>query len=222
MSALKSLFIREYRLAFRSRAEVATQLVFALLVTALFPLALGPAPDNLQKLSPGLLTLAVLFTQFLGFDKLYAQDAASGTLDVIANSRLSLLAYALVKTLARWLNAALPLLVFSPLLALMLNMNPEKIPAAIAALSLASLCITLAGSAASAFTLGAQRGFLLPLLVMPLCVPALIFCASLAENGFASPAGRQAAFFLGAMMFLYLCICPPLAAAALRADIEAS
>jgi heme exporter protein B len=222
MSALRSLFMREWRLAFRNRAEVATQLVFALLVTALFPLALGPSPETLTKFGPGLLTLAVLFTQFLGFERVFAADAQTGTLDVIENSRLSFLAYALTKIATRWLFSGIPLLIFSPILAIMLNVDPAKIPACVAALALASLAITLAGSAASAFTLGAQRGFLLPLLLMPLCVPVLIFCASLAEHGFDAAAGRQAAFFLGAIVFLYISLCPPLAAAALKAEVEAS
>jgi heme exporter protein B len=222
MSALKSLFIREVHLALRTRAEVATQLVFALLVTSLFPLGLNPSPETLRHFAPGYLVLAVLFTEFLGFEKLFAQDAQSGTLDVIANSRLSFMGYALVKTATRWLVHALPLIAFSPVLGLMLNLAPENIPATLLALTLASLCITLAGSAAAALTLGAQRGFLLPLLLMPLCVPVLIFAAHLAAEGLDAASGRQAALFLGALALLYSCICPPLTAAALRAEVEAS
>jgi heme exporter protein B len=222
MSAFLSLLKRELRLAFRARTEVATQLLFALLVVSLFPLALGPAPENLQKLAAGLLVLALLLTQFLGFDRLFSEDAENGTLDLIATSRLSLFGYAFGKILARWITHGLPLLLVSPLLALLLNAVPEKYLGILSALFLTSLCLTLTGGTLAALTLGARRGFLLPLLLGPLSAPSLIFGVALAENGFGVPAGYQAALFLGSLFFIYLCLGPLLAAQALRSAVESS
>jgi heme exporter protein B len=222
MSAFFALLHREFRLAFRARVEVATQLLFALLVVSLFPLALGPAPEILQNFAVGLLSLALLLTQFLGFDRLFSEDAENGTLDLVANSRLSFLGYASGKILARWVTHVFPLLLASPLLALLLNTAPEKYPALLASLFLVSLCLNLVGGVLAAVTLGARRGFLLPLLLGPLSAPALIYGVGLAEHGFGTPAGHQAALFLGSVFFLYLCLAPAFAASALRSAVESS
>ncbi|MBI3418847.1 MAG: heme exporter protein CcmB [Proteobacteria bacterium] len=222
MSAFFALIRREIRLYARGKAEMATGLAFAFLFITLFPLALGPAPEILKTLAPALLSLAVLFTQFLGIERLYADDLEEGSLDLITLSGLPLAVYALCKTLLRWGAQTLPLLLVSPILAIMLGTEFEAIPSILAALTLMSLCIALAGAGGAALVLGARRGFLLPLLLVPLCAPALIFCASLAESGLSAEAGKQAALFLGALFFLYLCLFPPLIAAALRSAVEAS
>jgi heme exporter protein B len=213
---------RETSLTFRNLAEVATQLLFALLITMLFPLALGGEPGMLAKLAPGLLTLALLLSCFLGFERLFSGDFEEGSLDIIAQSKLPLPLYALIKTLARWVGYALPLIIISPLLAFMLGMAATKLTGLTLALLLASLALYLAGMAAGALTLGARRGFLLPLLLGPLCLPVLVFCVALAENGLDEAAGRQAALFLGSLCFFYLCLFTPLTGAALKSAVESA
>src|SRR5262249_46240044 len=126
------------------------------------------------------------------------------------------------KIFARWTTHALPLLILSPMLALMLGALPGHLWPMICALALLTLATYLAGATAAALTLGSRRGFLLPLLLAPLSTPLLIFCVSLAANGFGGPAGIRAALFFGGLFLLYLCAAPPLCAAALRSAVEAS
>ncbi len=224
MSAFCALLLRDFRLLPRRRTEIFLPLLFAFLVVSLFPLALGPDAAGLKNLAPGLLCIAALLTQFLGLERLFADDAESGALDLVALSPLPLSLYALSRMLARGAAQGLPLVLAAPILALMLNMDAEKIPALMAALALVSLCVTLAGGAVAALTLGARGGggVALPLLLAPLCAPVLIFGSTLAAQGFGTQEGRQAVLYLGSLFFLYLALGPALGAAALRSAVEAS
>jgi heme exporter protein B len=86
-------------------------------------------------------------------------------------------------------------------------------------LALATALLSLLGTLGAALTLGARRGgVLLPLLVLPLAIPAVIFGAAAIE---AASAGLSAAPFLlllGAGVSLAAPLAPLAAGAALQND----
>lgn len=216
-------FIQVERLRlWRQRSDVATRLGFVLLVITLFPFALGPDKDTLARLAAGLLSLALLFAHMLDGARLYAEDKESGVLDSFVAQRFSLSLYALTRASMQMGAQIVCFLFLLPLLLLLLHVPFERfLPFALSA-SLGSMVLTWMNMGFSALLLGARRaGMLLPLLLFPLQIPALVFMTTLATEGF-SGAGLQAFYFLLAESVFCLCLFPFVAGAGLRAAVEAA
>lgn len=169
------LLSREARLLCRRPAELANPLVFFAIVTALFPLAVGPESEQLRNLSPGLLWVAALLAVLLSLDGLFRSDFEDGSLEqwIVSPHPLPLLV--LAKVLAHWLFSGLALVLLSPLLALMLGLPLDCLPALLLSLLFGTPVLSLLGAVGAALTVGLKRGGLLfALLILPLYIPVLI------------------------------------------------
>ena len=169
--------------------------------------------------TPGALLAAALLAALLPLDRLFGADAEDGTLDQLLLSGLGPAAVAAAKAAAHWLTTGLPLLLATPVAAAMLNLPVEAWPAAMAALGLAAGFLSLLGTAGAALTLGARRGgVLLPLLVLPLAIPAVIFGAAGIEAAAAGLEARPYLLLLAALLAAALPLAPLAAGAALRTE----
>src|SRR6218665_1294068 len=169
------LIAREARLLFRRPAELVNPLVFFAIVIALFPLAVGPETNLLQRLSPGLVWVAALLAVLLSLDGLFRSDFEDGSLEqwVLSSHPLPLLV--LAKVLAHWLFSGLALVLLAPLLALMLGLPTRCLPVLLLSLLLGTPVLSLLGAVGAALTVGLKRGgLLLALLILPLYIPVLI------------------------------------------------
>jgi heme exporter protein B len=210
---------RELRLALRHPADSLAAVMFFVIVCALFPFGVGPAPETLARLAPGALLAAGLLAALLPLDRLWGAEAEDGSLDQLLLSGLPPMVLALAKAVGHWLTTGAPLLVATPIAAAMLNLAPEAWGAAVLALALATAVLSLFGTAGAALTLGARRGgVLLPLLVLPLAIPVVIFGAAAIEAASAGLPARPYLLLLGALLALALPLAPLAAGAALRAD----
>lgn len=216
---MRALLGRELRLALRHPADTLSAVLFFVLVAALFPFGVGPSPELLARLAPGALLAAALLAALLPLDRLWGADAEDGTLDQLLLSGLHPAAVAAVKALAHWLTTGLPLVAATPVAAALLNLPVAAWGAALLALALASALLSALGTAGAALTLGARRGgVLLPLLVLPLAIPVVIFGAAAIE---AAATGLEARPFLlleAALLALALPLAPLAAGAALRGE----
>ncbi|HEV2300489.1 MAG TPA: heme exporter protein CcmB [Stellaceae bacterium] len=216
MNVFAGLICHELRLALRQGADTALVLGFFVLAIVLFPLGVGPEPELLRRIGPGIIWTAALLAALLSLDRLFRVDYEDGSLELIALSSLPLEFAALAKCAAHWLMAGLPLVVASPFLALLVDIRPRAIPVLVLSLLLGTPGLSLVGGVAAALTLGARRqGILLALLVLPLYVPSLIFGAGASEAAARADLLLLAAFSLGA-----LALAPWAAAAALRQALE--
>ncbi|MBX6744126.1 MAG: heme exporter protein CcmB [Acetobacteraceae bacterium] len=219
MKAWLALLARELRLALRHPADTLAAVMFFVLVAALFPFGIGPAPEALARLAPGALLASALLAALLPLDRLFGADAEDGSLDQLLLSGLGPAAVAAAKAAAHWLTTGLPLLAATPIAAAMLNLPVEAWPAAIMALGLAAAFLSLLGTAGAALTLGARRGgVLLPLLVLPLAIPAVIFGAAGIEAAAAALSPRPYLLLLAALVAAALPLAPLAAGAALRGE----
>ena len=219
MTAFLALLGRELRLALRHPADTLAAVLFFVLVAALFPFGIGPAPEALARLAPGALLAAALLAALLPLDRMFGADAEDGSLDQLLLSGLPPAAIAAAKAAAHWLTTGLPLLAATPIAAAMLNLPTEAWGAAMLALGLAAGFLSLLGTAGAALTLGARRGgVLLPLLVLPLAIPAVIFGAAGIEAAAAGQAARPYLMLLGALVAAALPLAPFAAGAALRVE----
>ncbi|WP_149539834.1 heme exporter protein CcmB [Siccirubricoccus phaeus] len=219
MKAWLALLARELRLALRHPGDSLAAVLFFVLVAALFPFGIGPAPEALARLAPGALLAAALLAALLPLERMFGADAEDGTLDQLLLSGLGPSAVAAAKAAAHWLTTGLPLLLATPVAAAMLNLPVPAWPAAMAALGMAAGFLSLLGTAGAALTLGARRGgVLLPLLVLPLAIPAVIFGAAGIEAAAAGLSPAPYLLLLGALLAAALPLAPLAAGAALRVE----
>jgi len=214
-----ALLIRELRLAIRHPADTLAAVMFFVLVAALFPFGVGPSPELLARLSPGVLLASALLAALLPLDRLFGAEAEDGSLDQLLLSGLHPAGIAAVKALAHWITTGLPLVIATPLAAALLNLPVEAMAVAMAALGLGSAILSLLGAAGAALTLGARRGgVLLPLLVLPLAIPVMIFGAAAIEAAASGLEARPYLLLEAAMLALAIPLAPLAAGAALRGD----
>lgn len=212
---------RDLTLAYRRPGDVLNPLFFFLVVSSLFPLALGPDETLLAVIGPGVLWVAALLATLLSLNTLYAADLEDGTLDQVVLSPQPLPLLVLARASAQWLSNGLPLLLIAPLAGYSFSLTGEPALVLMASLALGTVSLSLLGGVGAALTVGLHRGTaLLSLLVLPLAVPVLIFGArtvSLAAAGDGYAAGL---YFLAAYAVLALSFAPFAAAAALKISIE--
>jgi len=217
----RSLLLRDLRLAWRRRGDAIQPMLFALLVVLLFALAQGREPRALSSVAGAVLWLAVLLSGQLSIERLFREDAADGSLEQWLLAPVPLAWLCLVRVAGHWLVTSLPLLLASPLLALMLHLPHDQVGLLLASLALGTPLLSLIGGVVAALTVRLGRaGILVALLSLPLYVPVLVFGAGAlvaAGNGVDT---SGALLMLAAMLVAGLVLAPLLTAAALRISLE--
>lgn len=217
MSGALALLRRDLMLALRQGSDAVTALAFFVLATAMFPLGVGPEPAMLARIAAGLLWALALLASLIALERLFLEDYQDGGLDLLVLAPGSLPLLVLAKLAAHWLVAGLPLVLVTPLLALLLQLPGDGIGTLTLALLLGTPTLSLIGAVAAALTLGARRsGLLMPLLVLPLYVPVLIFGAASVDAAVQGTSPIAHLMLLGALLLAALALCPWIAAAALR------
>jgi heme exporter protein B len=221
MRVFRAVLARELRLSVRHGADTLAALLFFLLAASLFPLAIGPAPETLGRIAPGIVWVCALLSALLPLDRLFGADFEDGSLDQLLLSGLPAAALAGAKAAAHWLVTGLPLLLAATPIAVMLRMPEVAIPALLAGLLPGTLLLSLLGTTGAAIVLGARRGgVLLPLLVLPLTTPVLIFGVGAADAVATGLSPRPHLLLLAALLAAALPLCPVAAGAALRSAAE--
>ena len=177
-TACAAMLRRDLTLAWRRRGDIAMPVLYALIVTMLFPFALGPEDTLLQRIAGGVVLVTVLLAMLLALDAMFSSDIEDGSLEQLVMAPQPLALMLGMKILAHWITTALPLIVIAPLMAAMLHLPGAVIPVLLLALLLATPLLSLLGAVLVALTAGTRRsGMLLALMLLPLCVPAVIFAA---------------------------------------------
>ena len=220
-SGLRWALVRDLRLALRSRAELLVQLLFYVIVVSLFPLATTPEKNQLALMGPGVLWVAALLASLLSLPRLFASDYADGTLEQIALSPFPLPALVSGKIVAHWLTTGLPIVVLAPVLGLLYAQDAEALTVLALALLLGTPILSLLGAIGAALTLGLRGGgSLLALLVLPLCVPVLIFGAGAVDAVHAGLGAAANFSLLGAGLLVAIVGAPLAASAAVRIALD--
>jgi heme exporter protein B len=217
VTAFLAVLVRELRLSLRHGADTLAAVLFFLLTGALFPLAIGPAPETLGRIAPGIIWVCALLAALLPLDRLFGADFEDGSLDQLMLCGLPPAALALAKTAAHWLITGLPLLLAAAPLAVMLRMPEQALPALLLGLAPGTMLLSLLGTTVAAIVLGARRGsVLLPLLVLPLTTPVLIFGVAAADAASDGVSPQPHLLLLAALLVAALPLCPVVAGAGLR------
>src|SRR5436189_639568 len=215
MTALLALLLRDTRLAVRVGGGALMGVLFFLLVVTMVPFGVGPDLKLLARIGPAILWIGALLATLLGLDRLLAADHEDGSLDLILTSRAPLELALAVKALAHWLATGLPLVVAAPLLGLFLNIDGLAIAIVALTLLLGTPALTCIGLIGAALAVALERGgLLLPVLVLPLAVPVLVFGISASDAAILHAAPFGAAFLILIALTLISVVVGPFAAAA--------
>jgi len=218
---LLAVLRRDLTLAARRRGDWLIAQFFFVMVASLFPLGVGPEPQMLSRIGPGVLWVAATLASLLSLSRLFADDHRDGSLERMILSPEPTVLLVLGKSLAHWLIYGIPLLIIAPVLGLQFNLPAEVILTLEISLLLGTPILSLLGGVGAALTLGLRGGgVLLTLLILPLYIPALIFGAGAVDGVMAGTGAEAHLSLLGSFLVLSLMIAPWIAAAALRVSLE--
>jgi heme exporter protein B len=212
---------RDLRLAVRHWDQVVQPLIFFVVVTTLFPLAISPALEELRGIAPGVVWVAAMLASLLALESLFRPDVEDGTMEqwVLSGQPLSVLL--LAKTVTHWLLAGLPIVLLAPLVGTALGLPSSSWPVLAGSLALGTGSLSLLGGIGAALTVGVRRGsVLLALLVLPLQMPVLIFGARAVDLAMQGESVAGPLNLLAAMLLLFSSLAPFAMAAAMRISVE--
>ena len=204
----------------RSLLDLISIVGFMILIIILFPLGLGPIKEKLNIVSNAVIWVGLILAIIPSLEKLLQKDFENGWLDQIATSPAPLEIIMLSKAISYWLIMLIPLIITSPIFAILLDMDLKNIPWLVISISAGSLAISLIGLSGSALILGARKGnILLPILIIPLMTPILIFGVGVNEAVKINESPFGNLFLLLALTLIYLVISPFLSALLVRIAI---
>ena len=213
--ALAALFSRDIKIALRVGGGALTGVLFFLAVITLIPFALGPDLALLRRIGPAILWLGALLASLLALDRLFADDQADGSLDLLLTGTTPLELVVATKAVAHWVTTGLPLVIVSPVLGLILNLEGDAILVVFVTLLVGTPALTFIGVIGAALAATLRRGgLLLPILILPLAVPVLIFGVSAANAALIGPVPFGAPFAILCALTLFSMVLGPFAAAA--------
>ncbi|HVG50085.1 MAG TPA: heme exporter protein CcmB [Xanthobacteraceae bacterium] len=222
MQQLLAVLRRDIRVSLRVGGGALMGVLFFLALVALIPFALGPDLALLRRVGPAILWLGALLASLLAVDRLFADDQADGSLDILLTGRAPLELVAAAKAVAHWLTTGLPLVIASPLLGLMLNLEAATIAIVMLTLLVGTPALTFIGLIGAALGVSVRRGgLLLPILILPPAIPVLIFGVSAANAEYVGAASFTTPFTILCALTLFSAVVGPFAAAAtLRHGLE--
>jgi heme exporter protein ccmB len=218
---LFTIIRRELAIAFRKPAEILNPLWFFLMIITLFPLLMGPNPELLGKIAPGIAWVAALLSALLSFERLFKDDYLDGSLEQLMLLPVGLPQVALAKVLAHWLLTGLPLILLSPIAAILLSLEMHVWWALVLTLLLGTPILSCLGAIGVALTVGLRKGgTLLSLLILPLFLPVLIFAAAVLEASTLNMGYSGQLAIIGAILAITLTFSPFAIAGALRISLQ--
>jgi len=212
---------RDLILAWRHRADVLATLFFFIIVTSLFPLGIGPEPQTLQTIAPGIVWVAALLASMLSLGRIFGNDYQDGTLEQLLLTPQPVYLVVLAKVLAHWLVSGVPLVIIAPVLGLQFGLSENGLLTVVVSLMLGTPVLSLIGSIGAALTLGLRAAnVLVALLVLPLYIPVLIFGTGAIQATVNGNWHKAWLLLLGATLVLAFVFAPWATSAALKISVE--
>ncbi|WP_372881305.1 heme exporter protein CcmB [Psychromonas sp.] len=220
-NAFFQVIVKELTGAFRHRSDILNPVWFFIIVVTLFPLGIGTDPALLQRIAPGIVWVAALLAALLSFERLFKDDYIDGSLEQLMLAPYPLAWLVSAKVLAHWLLTGLPVLLVSPLLAAFLALDINTYFALFLTLLIGTPILSLLGAIGVALTVGLRKGgILLSLIMLPLCIPILIFSTMAIDAAAYGQSYIGLLALLGAMLIAAITLAPFAIAAALRVSVS--
>ena len=217
MGTIMAIIRRDLSLVMRQGSDAFVVLIFFIVTVTLFPLGVSPDPLILQNLASGIVWVGALLAAMLSLDRLFQTDYDDGSLELLVLSPYPLEIVVLCKCFVHWLTTGLPIMVISPVLALMLNIKTGAFLYLVTSMALGTPIISLLGAVGAALVLGSRRsGVLIALLIIPLTIPILLFGVGAIQAATEGYSASSPLMFLGAFLLFSIALCPWVIASSLR------
>lgn len=218
---LKKLLQRELLRHWRCRQDLINPLLFFVITVSLFPLAVSPEGQLLRQIGSGVIWVSALLAAMLSLESMYRDDYYDGTLELLLLQSGSPYKVVVAKIISHWLTTGLPLVVISPILAIMMQIETSAITALVLTLIIGTAVLSLIGSVGMGLTVGLrQGGVLLSLLVLPLYIPILIFGTSAVAAASMGLEYIGQLAFMGAYLMACISLVPFASVAAIKVSIQ--
>ena len=212
---------RDLRLAFRRWSELATPLIFFVIIASLFPLAATPDEAQLRSIGAAVIWMSALLSSLLALDGLFRADTEDGSMEQLILAPAPLGLVVLAKIVAHWAVSGVPLLVLAPLVAMSFYLPLAVLPELIAALALATPTLSVLAAIGAALTVSLRAGgTIIGLLILPLTGPVLIFGTRATELAALGESVAGPLYLLASLAVLAVSLGPLIAAAAVRTALE--
>ena len=219
--AMRGVIARDLLVVMRNKSEAANCVLFFVLVTSLFPLGIGPEPGILRVVASGVIWVAALLASMLALSRLFSADYSDGTLEQLTLSPYPLPILLGGKVIAHWLVSGFPLVLVAPVLGIQFGLASGAQATLVASLLLGTPVLSILGAMGAALTLGLRAGgALVPLLVLPLCIPVLIFGAGAVDAAASGLSSAPHLSLLAAYLLPSALFGPWVAAVAIRIALE--
>ena len=219
--AFISLLRKELLLALRQKTDMVTVLFFFLIVSSLFPFAVGPELNTLKIIGPGVIWVGTLLCSLLALHRVFETDFNDGSLEHLVLSGEPLTLLVIAKILAHWLITGLPVVIVAPLIGLQFGLSAGSLSLLLGTLLLGTPVLSLIGSIGAALTLGVRGGAALTsILILPFYVPILIFGAGAVVADLQGLSIEGHLSILIAMLCLSVALAPLAIASAIKIALE--
>ncbi|RJG49048.1 heme exporter protein CcmB [Motilimonas pumila] len=216
-----SVIERELLSASRRKSDILNPIWFFLIVITLFPLSIGPKANTLTSIAPGVIWVAALLSCLLSLERLFKDDYVDGSLEQLMLTPYPLTLLVAAKVLAHWLLTCLPIILFSPLMAVFFSLDWPTFWAIALTLLLGTPTICLLGAIGVALTVGLRKGgILLSLIMLPLSIPVLIISTLAIDAASMSQPNIAYLAMLGAILVAAITLAPMAIAVSLRISMS--
>jgi heme exporter protein B len=167
---------KDLRAELRTKEAINASLAFALVILLLFSFAFDPSEETTREISGGLLWIVFAFAGTLVLNRSFAREVPNDCLDALVAAPISTAALLMGKVLANFALVIAVELVSLPVFGIFYNVQwTTQIWALLLVLALGTWGLTVIGTIFSALTVNIRlRELMLPLLVYPVLIPALM------------------------------------------------
>jgi heme exporter protein B len=167
---------KDLRAELRTKEAINASLAFALVILLLFSFAFDPSEETTREISGGLLWIVFAFAGTLVLNRSFAREVPNDCLDALVAAPISAAALLMGKVLANFALVIAVELVSLPVFGIFYNVQwTKQFWALLLVLALGTWGLTVIGTIFSALTVNIRlRELMLPLLVYPVMIPALM------------------------------------------------
>ncbi len=207
LRAVWGIMRKDMLLEWRSRARLNGTIVFALLVLLLFSFAMGPVPKLLRQTAPGLYWLAILLSSVLSLNESLRVENENAALEGLRLLPVHGSAIFLGKALVNTFYLTLISVVLVPMTVAIYGLEIQgSLGTLLLVLAVGAAGISAPGTLYAAISVQARaRDLLLPLLLFPILVPALIAAVKATTLVVAGDAMQELNLWIG-LLAIFACV----------------
>ena len=183
LKSVLSISIRDIKIQIRNLSYIMSIIIFVIIVILLFIFAIGPNEEQLKIYIIPIMWSILILSSCITFNKLLKDDYDDGNFSLYQFTGLSFELIAISKILTSWILFQLPLLMLMPLIAILMNVDTDKIISLIITMAIGSPILSTLSLISSSMMLTNSKNLSLgSLIIIPMSIPVIIFSIGAINN----------------------------------------